>query len=33
MAEIKARLKKFEVEHTTIQFECKSCRQGKIFLC
>lgn len=29
MAEIKARLKKFGIEHTTIQFECEACGQGK----
>jgi len=29
MAEIKAKLKKFGIEHTTIQFECAACGQGK----
>ena len=28
MAELKARLKKFGIEHTTIQFECEACGQG-----
>lgn len=28
MAEIKKRLKKFGIEHTTIQFECEACGQG-----
>ena len=28
MAELKARLKKFGIEHTTIQFECTACGQG-----
>jgi cobalt-zinc-cadmium efflux system protein len=28
MAEIKARLKKFGIKHTTIQFECEACGQG-----
>lgn len=28
MAEIKARLKKFGIEHITIQFECAACGQG-----
>lgn len=28
MAELKARLRKFGVEHTTIQFECAACGQG-----
>jgi len=28
MAELKARLKKFGIEHTTIQFECAACGQG-----
>lgn len=28
MAEIKARLKKFGIEHTTIQLECEACGQG-----
>lgn len=28
MAEMKARLKKFGIEHTTIQFECEACGQG-----
>ena len=28
MAEIKARLKKFGIEHTTVQFECEACGQG-----
>jgi cobalt-zinc-cadmium efflux system protein len=31
VAEIKARLKKFGIEHTTIQFECEACGQGKNF--
>ncbi len=29
MAEIKKRLKKFGIEHTTIQFECEACGQGR----
>lgn len=29
MAELKARLKKFGIEHTTIQFECEACGQGE----
>lgn len=29
MAELKARLAKFGIEHTTIQFECEACGQGK----
>jgi len=28
MTELKARLKKFGIEHTTIQFECAACGQG-----
>ncbi|MCK7580493.1 MAG: hypothetical protein MZV65_35870 [Chromatiales bacterium] len=28
MTEIKARLKKSGIEHTTIQFECEACEQG-----
>jgi hypothetical protein len=28
MTELKARLKKFGIEHTTIQFECEACGQG-----
>jgi len=28
MAELKAWLKKFGIEHTTIQFECDACGQG-----
>ncbi len=28
MAELKTRLKKFGIEHTTIQFECEACGQG-----
>jgi cobalt-zinc-cadmium efflux system protein len=28
MAEIKTRLKKFGIEHTTLQFECAACGQG-----
>lgn len=28
MAELKARLSKFGIEHTTIQFECEACGQG-----
>lgn len=28
MAELKARLRKFGIEHTTIQFECAACGQG-----
>lgn len=28
MAELKARLRKFGIEHTTIQFECEACGQG-----
>ncbi len=28
MAELKARLQKFGIEHTTIQFECEACEQG-----
>lgn len=30
MAELKARLAKFGIEHTTIQLECASCGQGRI---
>lgn len=29
MAELKVRLKKFGIEHTTIQFECEACGQGR----
>lgn len=29
MAELKARLRKFGIEHTTIQFECAACGQGR----
>lgn len=29
MTELKARLKKFGIEHTTIQFECEACGQGR----
>lgn len=29
MAELKTRLKKFGIEHTTIQFECAACGQGR----
>ncbi len=28
MAKLKARLRKFGIEHTTIQFECEACEQG-----
>jgi cobalt-zinc-cadmium efflux system protein len=28
MAELKSRLSKFGIEHTTIQFECEACGQG-----
>lgn len=28
MAELKKRLKKFGIEHVTIQFECEACGQG-----
>lgn len=28
MTELKARLRKFGIEHTTIQFECEACEQG-----
>jgi cobalt-zinc-cadmium efflux system protein len=31
MTELKARLKKFGIEHTTIQFECEACGQGATF--
>lgn len=30
MAELKARLAKFGIEHTTIQLECASCGQGRV---
>lgn len=30
MAELKARLSKFGIEHTTIQFECEACGQGAL---
>jgi hypothetical protein len=29
MAELKARLTKFGIEHTTIQLECAACGQGQ----
>ena len=29
MTELKARLRKFGIEHTTIQFECEACGQGR----
>jgi len=29
MTELKARLRQFGIEHTTIQFECAACGQGE----
>jgi cobalt-zinc-cadmium efflux system protein len=33
MSELKARLTKFGIEHTTIQFECEACGQGNAIPC